>query len=250
MCGIIGLYDGQGREPFDPGLVKRMGDAIAHRGPDGEGFHIMPGIALGHRRLAIIDPTGGQQPMFSRDGAVCVVFNGEIYNYAELSAELKSVGQIFRTRSDTEVILNGWSAWGPACVERFEGMFAFALWDSRAETLFIARDRVGKKPLYYSIHENRRLAFASELKALTVVPWITRKISAAAVEEYLSFGYVPDPKSIYSDILKLPPAHTLLWKRGESAAHHGLLGHRPAARGHPSPWPTRRANWMSAWRRR
>ncbi|MHB1203957.1 MAG: XrtA/PEP-CTERM system amidotransferase [Rhodospirillaceae bacterium] len=216
MCGIIGLYDGQGRFPFDPALIKRMGDAIAHRGPDGEGFHILPGIALGHRRLAVIDLAGGQQPMFSRDGLTTIVFNGEIYNFAELATELKSVGQIFRTRSDTEVILNAWAAWGPECVKRFEGMFAFALWDSRAEILFIARDRVGKKPLYYSIRDNRRLAFASELKALTTVPWISRTIDPQAVEEYLSLGYVPDPKSIYSGIAKLAPAHTLYWKRGEA----------------------------------
>lgn len=216
MCGIIGLYDGQGRFPFDPALVKRMGDAIAHRGPDGEGFHMLPGIALGHRRLAIIDLAGGQQPMFSRDGLVTVVFNGEIYNFSELATELKAVGQIFRTRSDTEVILNAWLAWGPECVKRFEGMFAFALWDSKAETLFMARDRVGKKPLYYAVKDNRHLAFASELKALAVVPWISRKVDPRAVEEYLSLGYVPDPKSIYQDIHKLPPAHMMVWKRGES----------------------------------
>lgn len=216
MCGILGLYDGQGRFPFNPALVKRMGDAIAHRGPDGEGFHMMPGIALGHRRLAIIDLAGGQQPMFSKDGLVTVVFNGEIYNFSTLATELKSLGQIFRTRSDTEVILNAWAAWGPDCVKRFEGMFAFALWDSRTETLFMARDRIGKKPLYYAIKDGRRLAFASELKALTAVSWISRKVDPQAVEEYLSLGYVPDPKSIYADIRKLPPAHTLLWKRGEA----------------------------------
>jgi asparagine synthase (glutamine-hydrolysing) len=216
VCGIIGLYDGLGREPFDPALVKRMADSIAHRGPDGEGFHIMPGIALGHRRLAIIDLAGGHQPMFSRDGAITVVFNGEIYNFRELAAELKSVGQIFRTRSDTEVILNAWAAWGPDCVKRLHGQFAFALWDSRSETLFIARDRIGKKPLYYAVHENRRLAFASELKALAVCSWIPRQISPQAVEDYLGFGYVPDPKTIYRDVFKLPPAHTLLWRRGEA----------------------------------
>jgi len=214
VCGIIGLYDGHGREPFDPALVKRMADAIAHRGPDGEGFHIMPGIALGHRRLAIIDLAGGHQPMFSHDGAVTVVFNGEIYNFRELAAALKSMGQIFHTRSDTEVILNAWAAWGPACVERLHGQFAFALWDSRTETLLLARDRMGKKPLYYAVHEGRRLAFASELKALMPCSWIPRRISAEAVEDYLGFGYVPDPKTIYRDIRKLPPAHTLLWRRG------------------------------------
>lgn len=214
MCGIIGLYDGHGREPFDPALVKRMADAIVHRGPNGEGFHIMPGIALGHRRLAIIDLAGGHQPMFSRDGAVTVVFNGEIYNFRELAAELKSLGQIFHTRSDTEVILNAWAAWGPDCVKRLHGQFAFALWDSRSETLLLARDRIGKKPLYYTVHENRRLAFASELKALMPCSWVARRISSEAVEDYLGFGYVPDPKTIYRDIHKLPPGHILVWHRG------------------------------------
>ncbi|MHB1207220.1 MAG: asparagine synthase (glutamine-hydrolyzing), partial [Rhodospirillaceae bacterium] len=215
MCGIVGLYDGAGREPFAFPLIKAMADAIAHRGPDGEGFHMAAGVALGHRRLAVIDPAGGQQPMFSHDGKTCIVFNGEIYNFTALAAELKGLGHVFRTRSDTEVILNAWKAWGADCVKRFNGMFAFALWDSSAETLFIARDHVGKKPLYYAISGGNRLAFASELKALLPCPWIRKRVSPAAVEEYLGFGYVPDPKTIYRDIHKLPPAHSLLWRRGD-----------------------------------
>jgi asparagine synthase (glutamine-hydrolysing) len=214
MCGIAGLYDGIGHEPFDMGLVKRMADALAHRGPDGEGFYATPGVALAHRRLAVIDLVSGAQPMTSAGQDAVIVFNGEIYNFRELTAELKSLGQVFRTHSDTEVILNAWKAWGPASVRRLCGMFAFALWDVRNETLVLARDHIGEKPLYYSIKDNRKLAFASELKGLLPCPWISREISAEAVEDYLTLGYVPDPKSVYRDILKLPPAHMLVWKKG------------------------------------
>jgi asparagine synthase (glutamine-hydrolysing) len=214
MCGIAGLFDGLGQEEFDRGLLVRMADAIAHRGPDAEGYYLEPGVALAHRRLAIVDLSSGQQPMYSADGNVVVVFNGEIYNFRELTAELSALGHVFRTRSDTEVIVNGWQAWGPAAVQRFAGMFAFALWDKRAQTLILARDHLGKKPLYYTVENGRRLAFASELKALAPCSWISRKISAEAVEDYLGFGYVPDPRSIYSDIQKLPPAHIMVWKRG------------------------------------
>jgi len=213
MCGIAGFFDGQGREQFDPALLKRMADAIAHRGPDGEGFIVEPGIALAHRRLAIIDLAAGRQPMFSAEGNVVVVFNGEIYNFRELTAELKALGYLFQTRSDTEVILNAWRAWGVGSIKRLSGMFAFALWDMRSETFVLARDHLGKKPLYYSIVNERRLAFASELKALAPCSWISRRISQESVEDYLGLGYVPDPKSIYRGILKLPPGHMLVWKR-------------------------------------
>ncbi len=214
MCGIAGLFDGRGRDPFAPNLIKNMADAIAHRGPDGEGFHTAPGLALAHRRLAIIDLSGGHQPMFTADGNLAVVFNGEIYNFMELRRELESLGYHFRSRSDTEVILQAWQAWGVQCVRRFSGMFAFALWDSRADTLLIARDRIGKKPLYYTIRENRWLAFGSELKALHASGWSSRKISAQAIEDYLSYGYLPDPKTIYTDVHKLPPGHMMCWRRG------------------------------------
>ena len=214
MCGIVGVFDGKGREPFEAALIRRMSDAIIHRGPDGGGTHMAAGVGLGHRRLAIIDPTGGVQPMFTPDGAVCVVFNGEIYNFADIAGELKSLGYHFRTRSDTEVILHAWEEWGEASIKRFSGMFAFALWDNRSETLVLARDHIGKKPLYYSIPDGRRLAFASELKALGILPWVPRKISSHAVEDYLSYGYIPDPKTIYQDIHKLPPGHMLVWRRG------------------------------------
>ncbi len=214
MCGIAGLFDGKGRDPFSPRLIKSMADAIAHRGPDGEGFHIAPGIALAHRRLAIIDIGGGHQPMLTPNGEIALIFNGEIYNFMDLRRELEGLGHHFSTRSDTEVILHAWQAWGHQCVRRFSGMFAFALWDSRNETFLIARDRIGKKPLYYSIRQGRWLAFGSELKALNAAGWSSRKISAQAIEDYLSYGYVPDPKSIYADVHKLPPGHILSWRRG------------------------------------
>jgi len=216
MCGIVGVFDGKGHEPFEAALIRRMSDAIIHRGPDGGGMHMAAGLGLGHRRLAIIDVSGGVQPMFTPDGAVCVVFNGEIYNFAEIAAELKSYGYVFKTRSDTEVILHAWEEWGEESIKKFSGMFAFALWDARSQTLVIARDRLGKKPLYYTIPDGRRLAFASELKALTTVPWVPRKISSQAVEDYLSYGYIPDPKTIYQDVHKLPPGHTLVWRRGSA----------------------------------
>lgn len=216
MCGIAGLFDGKGREAVSPGLIKAMADAIAHRGPDGEGFHIAPGVALAHRRLAIIDLSGGHQPMVTPDNNIALVFNGEIYNFMTLRRELEGLGYHFRTRSDTEVILHAWQAWGVQCVRRFSGMFAFALWDARAETLLIARDRIGKKPLYYTVKDQRWLAFGSELKALHASGWSSREISPQAIEDYLSYGYVPDPKSIYRDIHKLPPGHMMCWKRGAS----------------------------------
>jgi asparagine synthase (glutamine-hydrolysing) len=213
MCGIAGLFNSQPGATFDRTLVEKMAAAIAHRGPDSEGFHFADGVALAHRRLSIIDLSTGAQPMFSDDRSLVVVFNGEIYNFQELRSELAARGHIFNTRSDTEVILNGWREWGGACVKRFKGMFAFALWDERKQTFFLARDHLGKKPLYYAM-DARRLAFASELPALTPCPWISRRIAPEAIEEYLCFGYVPDPKTIYRGVHKLPPAHTLLWERG------------------------------------
>jgi len=216
MCGIAGLFDGMGKQRFDRDMLQRMADAIAHRGPDAEGFHVEPGLAIAHRRLAIIDLASGQQPMFSADGKVVIVFNGEIYNFQELRGTLQGLGYAFRTHSDTEVILNAWRAWGPDSVKRLSGMFAFVIWDEGQETLFMARDHMGKKPLYYSIDHNRRMAFASELKALMPCHWISRRISPQAVEDYMGLGYVPDPKSIYSAISKLPPGHMIVWKRGRA----------------------------------
>ncbi|TMH00551.1 MAG: asparagine synthetase B, partial [Betaproteobacteria bacterium] len=151
MCGIVGVFDTRDRREVSRTLLSHMNETQHHRGPDECGVHFEPGLALGHRRLSIIDLSTGQQPLFNEDGSVVVIFNGEIYNYQTLIPELTSLGHRFRTRSDTEVIVHAWESWGEACVERFRGMFAFALWDRNRSTLFLARDRLGVKPLYYAI---------------------------------------------------------------------------------------------------
>jgi asparagine synthase (glutamine-hydrolysing) len=219
MCGIAGIFDPR-REPSgrtSEDVLKRMTDAIAHRGPNADGHHLEPHVALGHRRLSIIDVATGQQPLFNEDGSVVVVFNGEIYNFQELVAELEACGHHFHTKSDTEVIVHGWEQWGVACVERFRGMFAFALWDRKAKTFFMARDRMGVKPLYYGFAPDSRIVFGSEIKALLEYPSMSRDLDSLAIEDYLAYGYVPDPRSIYKSIRKLPPAHTFLWKVGDNS---------------------------------
>ena len=216
MCGLAGIFDQRAASPISEPLLIRMRDRLAHRGPDGCGLHLEPGIGLAHRRLAIVDLEGGQQPLYNEDGRVVVVFNGEIYNFQELAAELERKGHVFGTRSDTEVIVHGWEEWGSECVARFSGMFAFALWDSRSEVLFLARDRMGKKPLYYTALPDGRLLFASELKALLACPETSRRIDPQAIEDYLAFGYVPEERSIYLGVRKLPPAHSMLVRRGEA----------------------------------
>ena len=214
MCGIAGVFDRCGYAEIDRALLRRMTDALRHRGPDGEGFYHAAGIGLGHRRLAIIDLAGGAQPLFNEDRTVCVVFNGEIYNFEPLIAELTASGHVFRSRCDTEVIVHAWEEWGEACLDRFNGMFAFALWDSRSETIFLARDRLGEKPLYYSYHRGF-LLFASEIKSLLCHPHLDRRLDPQAIEEFFAFGYVPDPRSIYRGIRKLMPGHYLKVRRGE-----------------------------------
>ncbi len=216
MCGLTGIFDTAGARPINPGVLAAMNDSIAHRGPDGDGFLLEPGIGLGHRRLAIIDLATGDQPIFNETGDVGVVFNGEIYNYRETIAELTALGHRFRTQSDTEAIVHGWEEWGPACVDRFRGMFAFALWDRRRQTLFLARDRLGKKPLYYALLPDGQLVFASEMRAMLCHPGVERRIDPAAVDGYLALGYVPEPGSIYRGIQKLPAAHYLMVERGKA----------------------------------
>jgi asparagine synthase (glutamine-hydrolysing) len=193
-----------------------MNDSQLHRGPDGGGEHHEPGVALGHRRLSIIDIATGQQPLFNEDHSVVVVFNGEIYNYQELVPELQALGHVFRTRSDTEVIVHAWEAWGERSVERFRGMFAFALWDRNQETLFLARDRLGVKPMFYSVLPDGQLVFGSELKSLLVHPGLQRELDPLALEEYFALGYIAEPRSIYKSVKKLPPGHTLKVRRGEA----------------------------------
>ncbi len=214
MCGITGIFDTRGQREIDRAVLHRMNESQFHRGPDEGGLHLDPGVGLGHRRLSIIDLSTGQQPLYNEDGAVCVVFNGEIYNYQELIPELQALGHVFHTRSDTEVIVHAWEAWGEACVERFRGMFAFALWDRNRQSLFLARDRLGVKPLFYALLDDGTFLFGSELKSLLAHGGLKRDIDPCAVEEYFALGYVAEPRSIFRQARKLPPGTTLLICRG------------------------------------
>jgi len=209
MCGLVGIFDLRGRREFDRALLERMNESQHHRGPDAGGLHLEPGVALGHRRLSIIDLAAGRQPLFNEDRSVVVVYNGEIYNFPELSAELQAAGHRFRTHCDTEVIVHAWEQWGEACVERFRGMFAFALWDRNRGTLFLARDRLGIKPLFYAELADGQLIFASELKALYVHPRLSHELDPRSVEDYFGYGYVPEPRTILRQARKLPPGHGL-----------------------------------------
>lgn len=216
MCGIVGIVDLREQRPVARDCLVRMRDSLAHRGPDADGLHLEPGLGLGHRRLSIIDLASGQQPMHSSDGDVVLVYNGEIYNFQALRRALVGLGHTFRTYCDTEVVLHAWLEWGEACVERFNGMFAFALWQRSTETLFMARDRIGIKPLYYALLADGRLLFGSELKALLVHPALPRKLDPCSVEDYFSLGYVPDPKTILMGVHKLAPGHFLRAQRGRT----------------------------------
>ncbi len=215
MCGITGIFDTRGKRDIDRAVLYRMNESQFHRGPDEGGLHIETGIGLGHRRLSIIDLSTGQQPLYNEDQTVCVVFNGEIYNYQELIPELQTLGHSFHTRSDTEVIVHAWESWGEKCVDRFRGMFAFALWDRNRETLFLARDRLGVKPLFYALLDDGIFLFGSELKSLLAHGSLKRDIDPCAVEEYFALGYVAEPRAIFKQARKLPPAHTLLLRRGQ-----------------------------------
>ncbi len=215
MCGIAGLFDTRGKRDFDRELVRRMNDVQHHRGPDEGGYHFEPGVALAHRRLSIIDLSTGQQPLFNEDGSVAVVFNGEIYNFQALVPELEALGHVFHTRSDTEVIVHAWEAWGEDCVQRFRGMFAFALFDRNRDTFFMARDRLAVKPLFYALLADGTLAFGSELKVLMQLPGLDRRIDPHAVEEYFALGYVAEPRTIFTGARKLGPGEMLCIRRGQ-----------------------------------
>jgi len=216
MCGITGIFDTREQRPVDEGLLSRMNQLQFHRGPDEGGVHVEPGIGLAHRRLSIIDLTHGQQPLFNEDGSVVVVFNGEIYNFPGLTEELLAAGHRFKTHCDTEVIVHAWEEWGEACVERFRGMFAFAVWDRNRRTLFLARDRLGIKPLHYALLPDGRLLFASEIKSLLACDALSRDIDPRAVEDYFSYGYVPDPRSIFRNVHKLEAGYTLTVCTGQT----------------------------------
>lgn len=213
MCGIAGLFHPGTPKPVEPARVRRMIDALAHRGPDGEGVWTAPGVGLGHRRLSIIDLAGSAQPMHGPDQRTSVLFNGCIYNYRELRRELSSWQ--FQTDGDTEVLLAAWEAWGPAMLDRLDGMFAFAIHDARAQSLFLARDRFGVKPLHYTELADGSVAFASELKGLLAHPLLRRVPDLRAVEDYLAWGYVPDDACIVAGVRKLAAGHFLHLRRGQ-----------------------------------
>ncbi len=208
MCGICGIFNLDG-EPVRPDLLQKMSSAIRHRGPDGEGEYLAEGIGLGHRRLSIIDLEGGAQPITNEDGNLQLIFNGEIYNFIELRGKLEKKGHVFKTRSDTEVILHGYEEWGFDCVNFFNGIFAFALWDSSRKLLFLARDHLGVKPLYYAIL-GRRFLFASEIKSLLVDPACPRDVDIPALSQLFTVRYVPSPQTLFQGIRKLPPGHWMV----------------------------------------
>ncbi len=215
MCGITGIIDTRGGREIERAVLQRMNDSQMHRGPDDGRLHIEPGVGLGHRRLSIIDIATGQQPLFNEDGSVVVVFNGEIYNYQQLIPELQTLGHVFHTRSDTEVIVHAWESWGADCVSHFRGMFALAMWDRKQQTLFMARDRLGVKPLYYALLDDGLLLFGSELKSLLAHGGLRRNIDPNGVEEYFALGYVAEPRTIFKQAQKLSPGHSLLIRRGQ-----------------------------------
>jgi len=214
MCGIAGIVSSNRTERIEEALVHQMCEAIVHRGPDDEGLLARNNVGLGMRRLSIIDLSGGHQPIFNEDRSAWIVFNGEIYNFPELRPELEAHGHHFSTHSDTETIVHLYEEMGADCVQKLRGMFAFALWDDRRQSLLIARDRLGKKPLHYALH-NGKLYFASEIKSiLTVTPELA-EVNRAALMQYMYLGYVPDPATAFSKIHKLPPGHLLEFQHGE-----------------------------------
>ena len=217
MCGLAGVMYADSGHPIDHAVLEAMGDSIAHRGPDAEGFWTGAGVGLVHRRLSIIDLSGGGQPLGNEDGSVQVVFNGEIYNHQPLRAWLLERGHQLRTHSDTEVLVHLYEEAGDALVERLRGMFAFALWDAKRQRLLLARDRLGIKPIYF-YRDPDKVVFGSEIKALLAHPGLPRRLDIEALEDYLAFGVVPGPRSIFRGIEKLQPAHTLAVQRGTPPA--------------------------------
>ena len=214
MCGIAGLYSETNKDRRDLARsIHLMTACLEHRGPDDAGYYIGGNIALGHRRLSIIDLKTGRQPIFNEDKRICIVFNGEIYNYQDIKTELMHRGHRFSSTSDTETIVHAYEEWGEDCVKKLNGMFAFCIWDSRSETLFIARDRLGEKPLFFA-HYNGTFAFASEMKSILSDPHFDRATDDEALASYFTFSYIPAPLTIYRNIRKLLPGHVLVYKKG------------------------------------
>lgn len=215
MCGICGKLNFDRQAKVSPRLLKAMADSIRHRGPDDEGYYASGPVGFGFRRLSIIDLNTGHQPICNEDASVWIVFNGEIYNYQELRSYLQTKGHVFKTQTDTEVIVHLYEEFGESCVEKLRGMFAFAIWDDRQETLFIARDRIGIKPLYYSLTE-KSLIFGSEIKAILADPEIKPEIVPEMIDRFLTFYYVPGEETLFRNIRKLAPGSSMLVKRGKA----------------------------------
>uniref|UniRef100_A0A486XTF1 asparagine synthase (glutamine-hydrolyzing) n=1 Tax=Rheinheimera sp. BAL341 TaxID=1708203 RepID=A0A486XTF1_9GAMM len=216
MCGIAGIYQLTSQATPDHQILSVMNDSQLHRGPDAGDYFYQPSIGLAHRRLSIIDIAGSPQPMQSANQQACIVFNGEIYNYRQLRQQLLEKGYQFNTNGDTETILNAWLEWGEDCVHHLRGMFAFAIWDKQQQCLFLARDRLGIKPLFYSLLDSGEFVFGSELKVLRQHPAFNRQLRDSTIEDYFSFGYVPEPNTIYQHSYKLAPGHSLLVQHGKA----------------------------------
>ena len=215
MCGICGILYKDWQKEVKESTLKKMCDTLVHRGPDDEGWEVFGPIGLGMRRLSIIDLNTGHQPLSNEDGTVWIVFNGEIYNYRELRIELEKLGHRFKTTSDTESVIHGYEVWGEGVLEKLNGMFGFAIWDGRKRKLLLARDRLGIKPLYYYDDDDEKLVFGSEIKAIIKCPGVRRIIDITALNNYLTFEYIPAPRSIFQDIRKLEPGHWLTWQDGK-----------------------------------
>ncbi len=215
MCGICGIARTENSPPISSSLLAAMCETLAHRGPDDQGVHTEKKVGLGSRRLSIIDLEKGHQPLSNEDGTVWISHNGEVYNFPDLRKELLSRGHKFRTKTDTETIVHGYEEWGEDFVHKLRGMFAFSLWDGREEKLILARDRIGIKPLYYTLLEDKTLVYGSELKAILKHPRVYRSLNPEALDLYLTLEYIPAPYSIFRNISKLPAGHLLIYKEGE-----------------------------------
>lgn len=227
MCGICGKIYLDSRAPVDVAELRAMATAIRHRGPDDEGYHTAPGVGLGMRRLSIVDLEHGGQPVFSEDGRCALVYNGELYNFQDLRAELSARGHRFHTHGDTEVVMRAYEAWGAACLRRFNGMYAFALYDGRDGSLLLARDRIGEKPLYY-YRDDSRLVFASEIKAILADPTVPRELDPKGLANFLAFSHAVAPDTMYRRIYKLLPGHYLTVRGGEvRVSEYWDVGHEP-----------------------
>ena len=213
MCGICGKVYIDRSDRIEESIIREMCGTLSHRGPDESGFHVENHVGLGHRRLSIIDLTSGQQPMCNARQDIRITYNGELYNFPELRKHLEGLGYIFQTHSDTEVIIHLYDEYGADCVKHMRGMFAFAIWDARRQRLFLSRDRTGQKPLFYTLTDNSIL-FASEIKALLPDPSVKRELNVTAMYHYLTYGYTPSPDTMFRNIYKLPPAHTLIYQHG------------------------------------